>query len=82
MEKYRQVIIATHNANLVGNAYAEQIRIAHNDAEVLGYATGAIEEPHMREKIRVILEGGETAFRWRRIKLGSEVSPLEHGFSA
>ncbi|KLU27218.1 hypothetical protein EOS_05745 [Caballeronia mineralivorans PML1(12)] len=70
IKKYRQVIIATHNANLVVNADAEQIIIAHNDAEVLRYETGAIEEPHMREKICVILEGGETAFRQRELKYG------------
>jgi hypothetical protein len=70
IKKYRQVIIATHNANLVVNADAEQIIIAHNDAELLRYETGAIEEPHMREKICVILEGGETAFRQRELKYG------------
>ncbi|MGF6648543.1 ABC-type multidrug transport system ATPase subunit [Paraburkholderia sp. GAS82] len=70
IKKYRQVIIATHNANLVVNADAEQIVIAHNEGEVLRYETGAIEEPHMRDKICVILEGGETAFRQRELKYG------------
>jgi hypothetical protein len=68
--RYRQVIIATHNANLVVNADAEQIIIAHNDADVLRYENGAIEEPHMREKICVILEGGEAALRQRELTYG------------
>ncbi len=70
IKKYRQVIIATHNANLVVNADAEQIIIAHNDAETLRYETGSIEEEHIRTKICQILEGGETAFRQRELKYG------------
>jgi ABC-type lipoprotein export system ATPase subunit len=70
IKKYRQVIIATHNANLVVNADAEQIVIAHNDAETLRYETGAIEEAHIRTKICEILEGGEIAFRQRELKYG------------
>lgn len=70
IKKYRQVIIATHNANLVVNADAEQIIIAENDAETLRYETGALEENHIRDKICVILEGGERAFRQRELKYG------------
>jgi hypothetical protein len=70
IKKYRQVIIATHNANLVVNADAEQIVIAENDAETLRYETGALEEGHIRNKICLVLEGGERAFKQRELKYG------------
>ncbi|NIF53317.1 TrlF family AAA-like ATPase [Burkholderia sp. Ax-1724] len=70
IKKYRQVIIATHNANLVVNADADQVVIADNEAETLRYETGAIEEAHIRNKICAILEGGEAAFKQREWKYG------------
>ena len=78
IKKYRQVIIATHNANLVVNADAEQVIIASNDEEILSYMTGSIEntsleEPRgIRENLCDILEGGQTAFETREKKYGFE----------
>lgn len=43
IKKYRQVIIATHNANLVVNADAEQVIVAHNEKEILHYVSGSLE---------------------------------------
>jgi len=43
IKKYRQVIIATHNANLVVNADAEQVIVANNEEEELSYISGSIE---------------------------------------
>ncbi|UXE59178.1 MAG: AAA family ATPase [Woronichinia naegeliana WA131] len=40
IKKYRQVIIVTHNANLVINADAEQVVIAENNSESLSYSSG------------------------------------------
>ena len=37
LKKYRQIIIVTHNANLVLNADAEQVIVAENDNEDLKY---------------------------------------------
>ena len=78
IKKYRQVIIATHNANLVVNADAEQVIVANNDEEKLSYFSGAIEntenvEPWgVRENVCDILEGGQTAFEKRERKYGFE----------
>lgn len=74
IKNYRQVIIATHNANLVVNADAEQIIIANNQDEVLYYNSGSIEntssiEPlGIRERVCNILEGGDKAFKQREIR--------------
>ena len=55
IKKYRQVIIVTHNANLVVNADAEQVIVAKNEDEVLSYESGAIENPAIKEQICKIL---------------------------
>lgn len=76
IKKYRQVIIATHNANLVVNADAEQVIVASNENELLSYRSGSIEytsrsEPlGIRENICNILEGGPAAFKNRERKYG------------
>jgi len=66
----RQVIIATNNANLVVNTDAEQIIIADYDAGKIGYKSGALESPTIREEIMPLLEGGSEAFKRREQKYG------------
>lgn len=68
IKKYRQVIIVTHNANLVVNCDAEQIIIASNDEEKISYKSGSLECPEIRREVCRILEGGETAFKKREMK--------------
>lgn len=76
IKKYRQVIIVTHNANLVINSDAEQVIVAENNGEVINYDMGAIEDGdiNMQEGIRhsicSILEGGHVAFSKREKKYG------------
>lgn len=76
IKKYRQVIIATHNANLVVNADSEQVIVANNDEEALSYSSGSLEntekEPNrgIRENVCRILEGGKVAFEKREKKYG------------
>lgn len=61
----RQLIIATHNANLVVNTDSEQIIIANFDQNVISYQSGSMENPEIRKEITSILEGGEEAFKRR-----------------
>jgi ABC-type lipoprotein export system ATPase subunit len=70
IKKYRQVIIVTHNANLVVNADAEQVIIAVNEEENLNYDSGGIEKVAIRDQICNILEGGKDAFTKREKKYG------------
>jgi hypothetical protein len=67
----RQVIIVTHNANLVVNTDADQVIVA-NSERVPGqrlprflYEAGALEDKRIREQVCDVLEGGEDAFRQR-----------------
>lgn len=76
IKKYRQVIIATHNANLVVNADAEQVIVAENVDEEIDYQSGALEysdrstQKGIREEVCRILEGGKPAFEKRERKYG------------
>ncbi|MCW9027350.1 MAG: AAA family ATPase, partial [Kangiella sp.] len=71
----RQVIMVTHNANLVINTDADQIIIAESgphQAESLPpitYRAGGLENKDIRKAVRDILEGGETAFQERARRL-------------
>lgn len=65
IKKYRQVILITHNANIVVNGDAEQVIIAENDGGNLSYSSGSLEHSETNKRIRLILEGGDLAFRKR-----------------
>ena len=70
IKKYRQVIIVSHNANLVVNADSEQVIVASNNDGVLSYKTGPLENPEINKEICKILEGGRSAFEKREQKYG------------
>jgi ABC-type lipoprotein export system ATPase subunit len=68
IKKIRQVILATHNANLVVNTDSEQVLVALLDDEMsksYPYFGGSIEEPVINQTIQDTLEGGSEAFRQR-----------------
>ncbi len=67
----RQVIVATHNANVVVNGDADmviQLEATANRGHVA--RAGAIEDPAVRDAIIRTVDGGEEAFRLRRRKYG------------
>nr|WP_284760356.1 AAA family ATPase [Agrobacterium sp. fls2-241-TYG-188a] len=73
----RQVIIVTHNANLVVNTDADQVIIAKVGPHVadglppITYTCGGLHEASIRQSVCDILEGGERAFleRARRLRI-------------
>lgn len=71
----RQVIMVTHNANLVINTDADQIIVAEAGAHPSGglppisYVAGGLENAEIRKAVCDILEGGEAAFRERARRL-------------
>ena len=71
----RQVIIVTHNANLVINTDADQIIVASAGPHPSGglppitYEAGGLESANIRKSVCDILEGGEAAFRERARRL-------------
>jgi energy-coupling factor transporter ATP-binding protein EcfA2 len=66
--KRRQVIIVTHNANLVVNTDADQVIVARSERGEpcslpnLSYESGSLENSAIRHRVCQILEGGERAF--------------------
>ncbi len=70
-KKRRQIIIVTHNANLVVNTDAEQVIVAtcgpHRPSQLpeISYVSGSLENAIIRKHVCDILEGGERAFKER-----------------
>jgi energy-coupling factor transporter ATP-binding protein EcfA2 len=62
---HRQIILATHNANLVVNTDAEQVIVAHCDGRTIEYSSGSLENPRTRQQVATLLEGGMDALRKR-----------------
>jgi predicted ATP-dependent endonuclease of OLD family len=75
----RQVIIVTHNANLVVNTDVDQVIVASCVKPESGsppefyYVSGGLEDPVIRAQVCDILEGGETAFRQRAKRLRVDI---------
>lgn len=71
----RQIIIVTHNANLIVNTDADQVIVAscgpHRPGELpeISYVSGGLEDPQIRAHVCDILEGGEHAFKERAKRL-------------
>jgi hypothetical protein len=74
-KRRRQVIMVTHNANLVINTDTDQIIIAEVGTATGGglppisYDSGGLDEKRVRKLVCDILEGGELAFRDRARRL-------------
>lgn len=70
-KKSRQVILVTHNPNLAVGADAEQIvcvKLDKANQYKFSYSSGAIENPHINDRIIAVLEGSQPAFVKRRLK--------------
>ena len=67
----RQIIVATHNADIVVNGDADQVILLEATADCGHVAcSGAIEEPAVRDAIVQTVDGGDEAFRLRQAKYG------------
>ncbi len=67
----RQIIVATHNPNIVVNGDADMVIQLEATAQRGAIAeAGAIEEPAVRDAIVRTVDGGDEAFRLRRHKYG------------
>lgn len=71
----RQIIMVTHNANLVINTDADQVIVASAGPHAQGalppitYVSGGLENETIRKEVCEILEGGKDAFRERARRL-------------
>jgi energy-coupling factor transporter ATP-binding protein EcfA2 len=75
----RQIIMVTHNANLVVNTDVDQVIVAHcgtleeGRLPELSYQSGGLEDADIRRAVCEVLEGGAEAFRERARRLGLDL---------
>ena len=70
-QKYkRQIILVTHDANIVINGDAECVIIANHTGDRFCYEYGALEYGDILDKAAVILDGGKMAIHRRMEKYG------------
>jgi hypothetical protein len=73
-KRRRQLLVATHNANIPVLGDAEQILVMDSETTDVQrgslVASGAIDDRDVRQAAERILEGGEEAFARRREKYG------------
>lgn len=72
----RQVIMVTHNANLVVNTDSDQVVVAEASRKAatglpdVTYRSGGLEDSELRAQVCRLLEGGEEAFKKRGRRYG------------
>jgi DNA repair exonuclease SbcCD ATPase subunit len=70
----RQVVLVTHNANLVVNGDADQViiatsqRLSTHGLPAFSYQAGGLEDAPIRDGVCRLLEGGAEAFEKRRLR--------------
>jgi energy-coupling factor transporter ATP-binding protein EcfA2 len=70
----RQLIIVTHNANVVVNGDAELVHVMEfGHGQCFVKQSGALQEQALRQEVCRVMEGGREAFsrRWKRLGSGS-----------
>lgn len=71
LKQEKQVIVVTHDANIVINADAENVVIAQQVSPgVFEYSNGALESGNLIDRASLILDGGRDAVKRRLMKYG------------
>ena len=71
----RQIIVVTHNPNIVVNGDAEMLHaLDFRRGQCIVAKSGSLQEKAMREEVCRIMEGGREAFERRYRRLGKELS--------
>ena len=68
----RQIIFATHNANIPVLGDADQIIVLHSpeNGKILLHCKGSVDDYAVKQSVMEIMEGGKEAFRKREEKYG------------
>lgn len=69
----RQLIIVTHNPNIVVNGDAELIHVLDFNHQCHVKQTGSLQDQAMRREVCQVMEGGEEAFERRYQRLGRDI---------
>ncbi len=74
-KKRRQIIVVTHNPNIVVNGDAEMLHaLGFGGGQCRAKQSGSLQEAAMRDEVCRVMEGGREAFRRRYRRLGAETS--------
>ena len=68
----RQIIVVTHNPNLVVNGDAEMVHVLDFHGQCYVKQKGSLQKDAMREEVCRVMEGGREAFERRYRRLGLE----------
>jgi ABC-type enterochelin transport system ATPase subunit len=69
----RQIVVVTHNANIVVNGDAEMLHaLDFRGGQCRVVQAGSLQEQAMREEVCRVMEGGREAFERRYRRLGRE----------
>ena len=68
----RQIIVVTHNPNLVVNGDAEMVHVLDFHGQCYVKQKGSLQKDAMREEVCRVMEGGREAFERRYRRLGPE----------
>lgn len=75
IKRRRQLIISTHNANIVVTSAAEQVLVIQHGEDLPGLeASGTLQTEAVKNNVCLILEGGEDAIKTRYRRLVGERS--------
>jgi len=69
----RQLIVVTHNPNIVVNGDAELIHVLEFNHQCHVKQSGSLQDRAMRREVCQVMEGGEEAFERRYQRLGREI---------
>jgi len=68
---HRQLIVVTHNPNIVVNGDAEMLHaLDFRNGQCLVVERGSLQQPAMRDEVCRVMEGGREAFERRYMRLG------------
>jgi ABC-type multidrug transport system ATPase subunit len=72
LKETRQIIVCTHNPNIVVSGDAEQVIVLDSDSKSKGQLmlSGSIDNNDIIESVINIMEGGKEAFRVRQLRYG------------
>ena len=71
---HRQLIIVTHNPNVVVNGEAEMVHaLGFGNGQCQVFESGSLQDKAAREEVCRVMEGGRKAFSRRWARLGREI---------
>jgi len=71
LKETRQIIVATHNPNILVSGDAEQVVVLNSEGKVANY--GSIDDPDIVQDVIEIMEGGKEAFAKRQKRYSQQL---------